>query len=88
MAKHKPIDPDNPPMTAAQLKRLRPATEALPNIVAAHARGVRGPQKKPLKVPVAIRLSPEVLAHFKAKGRGWQTRIDQALKEVIDKRRV
>jgi len=88
MAKRKPIDTDNPPMTTAQLKRLRPAAEVLPDIVAAHARGVRGPQKKPLKVPVAIRLSPEVLAHFKAKGRGWQTRIDQALKEVIDKRRV
>ena len=33
-----------------------------------------------------IRLSPEVIDHFKAGGRGWQTRIDEALREWIGKR--
>jgi uncharacterized protein (DUF4415 family) len=27
-----------------------------------------------------IRLSPEVVRHFKAKGPGWQSRIDDALR--------
>ena len=35
------------------------------------------------KVSTTIRLSPDVLAHFKAGGRGWQTRINAALREWI-----
>ena len=46
-------------------------------------RGQRGPQKAPRKVPTAIRLSPEVAAFFQAGGRGWQTRIDEALREYV-----
>jgi uncharacterized protein (DUF4415 family) len=45
----------------------------------------RGPQKSPTKVPVSLRLSPEVVDHFKATGDGWQTRIDDALKAAIEK---
>ena len=37
------------------------------------------------KVSTTIRLSKEVLDHFKADGRGWQTRIDKALREWIGK---
>ena len=37
------------------------------------------PAKKQL---VSLRLSPDVLKTFKAGGPGWQTRIDQALKEA------
>lgn len=46
-------------------------------------RGQRGEQKAPKKVATAIRLSPEVVAFFKAQGKGWQTRVDQALQEYI-----
>jgi uncharacterized protein (DUF4415 family) len=49
-------------------------------------RGKRGPQKAPTKKLVSLRLSPEVIDHFKATGRGWQTRIDGALLESIKKR--
>lgn len=48
-------------------------------------RGTRGPQKAPTKKLVSLRLSPEVIEHFKASGRGWQTRIDTALREAIRK---
>jgi uncharacterized protein (DUF4415 family) len=34
-------------------------------------------------VQLSIRYSPEVIAHFKATGKGWQTRMDEALKEWI-----
>ena len=43
----------------------------------------RGPQKAPTKVALSLRLSPDVVRHFKAGGRGWQTRIDEALKKLI-----
>jgi uncharacterized protein (DUF4415 family) len=34
---------------------------------------------------VSIRLSPEVISHFKAKGPGWQSRIDDALRKIVKK---
>ena len=43
----------------------------------------RGVQKAPVKQQVAIRFSPEVLAYFRATGKGWQTRMDAALREWI-----
>ncbi|MFY9854493.1 MAG: BrnA antitoxin family protein [Terracidiphilus sp.] len=49
-------------------------------------RGKRGPQKAPTKKLVSLRLSLEVIDHFKATGPGWQTRIDGALMESIRKR--
>jgi uncharacterized protein (DUF4415 family) len=49
-------------------------------------RGKRGPQKAPTKKLVSLRLSPEVVDHFKSTGPGWQTRIDSTLLESIKKR--
>ena len=37
------------------------------------------------KVSTTIRLSRDVVDHFKAGGRGWQTRIDEALRDWIAK---
>jgi uncharacterized protein (DUF4415 family) len=45
----------------------------------------RGSQKAPTKIPVSIRLSPEVVSHFKAKGPGWQSKIDDALRKIVKK---
>ena len=45
--------------------------------------GKRGPQKTPTKKLVSLRLSPEVIEHFKAGGPGWQTRIERTLLESI-----
>lgn len=46
-------------------------------------RGQRGKQKAPTKVRVSLRLPAEVVTHFRATGKGWQTRIDQALQEWV-----
>jgi uncharacterized protein (DUF4415 family) len=43
----------------------------------------RGAGKRPTKEQVAIRLDPEVLAAFRASGPGWQTRINDVLKEWV-----
>ena len=47
------------------------------------ARRTRGPNKLPTKEQVAVRYSPEVLAYFRATGAGWQTRMDEALREYV-----
>lgn len=43
----------------------------------------RPPKGDDRKVAINIRLSPDVLAHFRATGEGWQTRIDEALQAVV-----
>jgi uncharacterized protein (DUF4415 family) len=49
-------------------------------------RGKRGPQKAPTKKLISLRLSPEVIDHFKSAGPGWQTRIDETLAKAMRKR--
>jgi len=43
----------------------------------------RGKQVKPTKKPISIRLSPEVLDFFRAQGKGWQTAMDDVLKDYV-----
>jgi len=49
-------------------------------------RGERGAQVTPTKQLVSVRYSPEVLQYFKATGSGWQTRMNEALPEWVNKR--
>lgn len=75
------FDDDNPEWTEEDFKRAKPASSLPPEVLAAFPK-TRGAQKAPKKVPVSLRLSPEVVEHFKASGPGWQRRIDEALKKV------
>ena len=43
----------------------------------------RGPQKAPKKVPISIRLSPDVAEGLRATGNGWQGRADEALRSWL-----
>ena len=70
---------DSPPLSDEMLARMRPIKESHPDIPPR----VRGPQKAPLMVPVSIRLSPDVLQHFKSQGKGWQTKINNILHEYV-----
>jgi uncharacterized protein (DUF4415 family) len=49
-------------------------------------RGQRGPQQAPTKQLVSVRYSPEVLQYFKSTGAGWQTRMNEALIDWVNKR--
>ena len=74
-------DLDNPVWTTEDFGKSQPASALPPHIQAAFPK-TRGQQKTPTKVPVSIRLSPEVIQHFKAGGPGWQSRIDAALRKA------
>jgi uncharacterized protein (DUF4415 family) len=65
-------DPDNPAWTEEML--------GLPVI----KRG-RGPQVAPTKVLTSVRLDADILEFFKAQGRGYQTRINDALRLEVDR---
>jgi len=89
---------DSLPLTDEQLSEMRPHKELFPDwpdFIREHTTGDveewkkelkprRGPQKEPTKVPVSIRLSPDLVEYFKSSGKGWQTRIDQALREYVE----
>jgi uncharacterized protein (DUF4415 family) len=70
-------------LSSTDLKGFRAAREALPASVKRKV-GVRGPQKTPTK-ELIIRLSPEVVARFRATGESWQSRMDAALQEWLRK---
>jgi len=45
--------------------------------------GPRGrPRSKNPKRPVSLRLDPDVIAHFRRSGRGWQSRINALLRKA------
>lgn len=46
----------------------------------------RGPQKAPKKVPISIRLSPDVAEGLRATGHGWQIRADDVLRAWLLKK--
>ena len=77
-----PYDPDDGPYDPND----EAATEAyLSQCTVTRGLGKRGPQKLPTKHLVSLRLSREVVDHFRATGPGWQTGIDKALKLSMKK---
>ena len=68
----------------ARMKRF----DALPREMQAKLRRVRGKQKAPTKELISLRVSRDVLGRFRATGDGWQTRMDEALREWIERRGV
>ena len=81
-------DAENPTWTLNTFKKSRPAREVLPQILGDQiSEELLKPRGRPrLETPkerINIRLSYEVIQHFKSSGAGWQTRIDAALREFI-----
>ncbi|MBC3943234.1 BrnA antitoxin family protein [Sphingomonas albertensis] len=73
---------DNPIWTDEMIAAARPASEMLPPEVAALLVRRRGPQAAPTKKAVTLRLDPDVLDKFKATGPGWQSRMNEALRQA------
>jgi len=47
---------------------------------------VRGPQKKPTKKQLTIRLNQDVVEYFELQGKGWQTKINEVLADYVNSR--
>lgn len=56
--------------------------DALPESLKTKLRG-RGKQKSATKVSTSVRFDADVLEAFKASGKGWQTRMNDALREWL-----
>lgn len=75
-------DPDNPELTDEDFAQMRPAEEVVPEIVEAYRRS-RGRPPSSTKQLISLRLDQDVIAHFRATGPGWQSRINEALRRAI-----
>ena len=78
-------DPDTFELSDEWFARAKPSEEAVPHILE-RFRATRGKQKAATKEQIHIRLDADIIAWFKshAQGeRGYQTRINQALREYI-----
>lgn len=82
-------DPDNPELDDDWFKRARPASEVLPpeiyaGLVALQKSRARGrPPVETPKVATAIRFDADVLAGLRATGKGWQTRVNDAMRQWL-----
>src|ERR1700680_319563 len=75
---------DSPPLSDDILAAMKPAREAFPDLAeesARRKRGERGPQKKPRKVLISLRVEADTVEAFRAGGRGYQTRMSALLKK-------
>jgi uncharacterized protein (DUF4415 family) len=80
-------DAENPEWTADDFARARPFEKVFPDLAAEIRRNPGGRPKSPSpKLAVSLRLDRSVIAHFKAGGPGWQTRINAALRKIAEER--
>ena len=79
-------DDENPEWTPEDLAKARPALEVLAEVFGPTAaesirRGRGRPVKVDKKVNQTLRLDADVLDAYRQQGSGWQTRINQILRE-------
>ncbi len=76
-------DPDAPEATDEQIGQAKRFDKAFPALAEAMRRNAVGrPKAENPKVAVSLRLDQEIVARFKASGPGWQTRMNNALREA------
>ena len=80
------------PLSVADFSQFRPASEVLDPALyagliamnhAARERKVRGKQIAPTKVQAAIRFDADVLTGLRATGKGWQSRINDLVRDAL-----
>jgi uncharacterized protein (DUF4415 family) len=81
---------DSPPLTEEELAAMRPAREVLPpevfRALEEASRQARGrPKSDAPKVAVTLRLDPDVLEKFKARGKDWRSAMAEELKKASDR---
>jgi uncharacterized protein (DUF4415 family) len=79
------ISDDNPEWTAEDFDNAVSFSD-LPENLQSRLRGVRGPNRLPTKVQTAIRFDADVLTALRATGRGWQTQVNNVMREWLKQR--
>ncbi|MDX0362081.1 hypothetical protein GOC47_11220 [Sinorhizobium meliloti] len=77
---------DFPELTDEELTNMRPARDVLPpeffKAMEEHRRSRGRPSLEHPKKQVTLRLDEDVIAKFRACGKGWQSRMNEALRKA------
>ena len=77
-------DPDNPEWTEEDFKNARPFAEVFPEFAESIRRARGRPTVEAPKRQISLRIDPDVIDAFKATGKGWQARINDALRKAVN----
>ena len=75
-------DHDTLELKDSDFDRVDAVAKVAPHIVERAGRH-RGTQRMPTKERITIRLDADIAAHFRATGKGWQTRLNAILRRAI-----
>lgn len=76
-------DPDDWEATDEELASARPFAEVFPDLAESIRKSISGrPKSETPKKAISIRLDQDVIAKFKATGVGWQSRMNEVLKQA------
>lgn len=75
---------DNPEWTEENFKNARPFAEVFPDLAESIRRSRGRPAVDMPKRQISLRLDPDVIDAFKATGKGWQGRINDALRKAAN----
>ena len=73
---------DSPEWTEEDFKNARPFAEVFPDLAESIRRARGRPAVAAPKRQISLRLDPDVIDAFKATGKGWQGRINEALRKA------
>jgi uncharacterized protein (DUF4415 family) len=86
----------NPEPLTAELQAERDALAAMPESeidtadmppITDWSNAVRGPFYRPIKRPLSLRIDADIVDWFQRQGQGYQTRMNFALREFVDRHR-
>jgi uncharacterized protein (DUF4415 family) len=86
--KRPPIDEEGEvrELTLAEIRKMKPIREVMPELIVAveqHRQKFGRPKAETPKVHIGFRLSADVVASIKASGRGYNARVDAALRKAF-----
>ncbi|GGE16964.1 hypothetical protein GCM10011390_40080 [Aureimonas endophytica] len=73
---------DNPEWTEEDFAKAKPFAEVFPGLAESLRRDRDHPARQEKRQEVRLRLDADVVAKFKATGKGWQSRINEVLKNA------
>jgi uncharacterized protein (DUF4415 family) len=75
-------DPDDYEATDEEIAQARPFPEVFPELAESIRRSRGRPPKADAKLAVTLRLDPETVERFKARGPDWRARMGEALRRA------
>lgn len=79
-------DPDAPEATDEQLAQAKPFAETFPNLAAGIKRSRGRPKLESPRAHVSLRIDADILERLRATGPGWQSRINEILRDYVNRR--